>query len=98
MDSNHGCTSIAWAVEEVQDGNEGDKGENKCKDEQPPPVEVREREPDTKEEGGSADHDVDRLSSWVRCQGVIGRAASGAIDRVLIHRARTETRAGGEQT
>ena len=80
-DSSHGCTLIAWAAEEVEDGNKAEEGEHKCEDEQLPPVEVRECEPDTKEEGGSADSDVNRSSSWVGwCQGVISRAASGAID------------------
>jgi hypothetical protein len=95
---------IAGAAKEVENSNEAESEEQEHDDKNPLPAEPRETEPDTEEKDGGAENDIGRLSfgrSGGRCQGVIGRAAIVAIDRVLIHhtsREKRETWADGEQS
>ena len=76
--ASHGCTSIAGAAKEVEDGDKADEEERERDDKHPLPTEGRETEPDAEEEHGGAEDDVGGLSFGKvrgRCQGVIGRAA-----------------------
>ena len=94
--ASHGCTSIAGAAKEVEDGNKADEEEQEHDDEDPLPTERGETKPDAEEEHSGDEDDVGGLSFGrvgARCQGVIGRAATSAIDRVLIHRTRKKTQA-----